>query len=58
MMQLHQVQQLIHGHTHRPGVHSLMLDEQLATRIVLGDWDNSGSVLVYHANGEYGLAQM
>jgi UDP-2,3-diacylglucosamine hydrolase len=58
MMRLHQVQQLIHGHTHRPGIHSLMLDEQSATRIVLGDWDRSGSVLVYQENGEYELVQM
>lgn len=58
MMQLHEVQQLIHGHTHRPGIHALMLDEQSAIRIVLGDWDHRGSVLVYHANGEYELVQI
>lgn len=32
----HQVDLLIHGHTHRPAVHTLN-DQQ--TRIVLGDWD-------------------
>jgi UDP-2,3-diacylglucosamine hydrolase len=29
---------LIHGHTHRPGVHRLRVDGRPATRIVLGDW--------------------
>lgn len=45
-MQQHQVQQLIHGHTHRPAVHQLQLaDNQDARRIVLGDWYTQGSVL-------------
>jgi UDP-2,3-diacylglucosamine hydrolase len=37
---------LIHGHTHRPGVHSLQVDGRTATRIVLGDWYDQGSCLV------------
>jgi UDP-2,3-diacylglucosamine hydrolase len=32
---------LIHGHTHRPGMH----DETAGRRIVLGDWYEQGSVL-------------
>ncbi|AFC86912.1 UDP-2,3-diacylglucosamine diphosphatase [Frateuria aurantia] len=39
------VQRLIHGHTHRPAVHDFDLDGQPATRIVLGDWYEQGSVL-------------
>lgn len=39
------VQNMIHGHTHRPGVHEFTLDGQIARRYVLGDWYNSGSVL-------------
>ncbi len=34
--------QLIHGHTHRPQVHNLNIDNVPATRTVLGDWDNTG----------------
>jgi UDP-2,3-diacylglucosamine hydrolase len=34
----HQVQHFIHGHTHRPNVHTLTIDQQKATRYVLGDW--------------------
>ncbi len=44
-MQEHSVQTLIHGHTHRPHVHSLELPEQnikAAKRYVLGDWDQQG----------------
>lgn len=39
------VHTLIHGHTHRPGIHHFTLDQQPATRIVLGDWYQRGSVL-------------
>ncbi len=34
----HRVRRLIHGHTHRPGVHRFDLDGAAAERIVLGDW--------------------
>jgi len=34
-----QVQRVIHGHTHRPGAHVLLVDGQLAERWVLPDWD-------------------
>jgi UDP-2,3-diacylglucosamine hydrolase len=39
------VTRLIHGHTHRPAIHSFNLDGQTAERIVLGDWYEQGSVL-------------
>lgn len=45
------VTRLIHGHTHRPAVHSLMLDGKAAERIVLGDWYEHGSVLRIDAHG-------
>lgn len=41
----HGVRRLIHGHTHRPAVHSLSLAGEPAERIVLGDWYEQGSVL-------------
>lgn len=34
----HGVDTLIHGHTHRPAVHSLEVDGRPAQRLVLGDW--------------------
>lgn len=38
---------LIHGHTHVPKIHDFILNDQPAKRIVLGEWTNTGSVLVY-----------
>ncbi|MCG6657216.1 UDP-2,3-diacylglucosamine diphosphatase [Halomonas campisalis] len=38
VMREHGVTTLIHGHTHRPAVHELTIDERPATRMVLGDW--------------------
>jgi UDP-2,3-diacylglucosamine hydrolase len=42
---------LLHGHTHRPAVHHLNLDGVPATRIVLGDWYEQGSVLRWSPSG-------
>lgn len=36
---------LIHGHTHRPAVHRLLIDNKEAKRIVLGDWYEQGAWL-------------
>ena len=41
IMTTHDVKLLIHGHTHRPNVHSLQINQAPAQRIVLGDWDRS-----------------
>lgn len=40
------VMNLIHGHTHRPETHQFALDGGEATRLVLGDWDESARVLI------------
>lgn len=42
---------LLHGHTHRPGMHSLSVDGRECTRIVLGDWHNQGSLLRWDSSG-------
>ena len=47
----HEVRVLVHGHTHRPGIHRLGSAGQPATRIVLGDWYEQGSVLRWTADG-------
>jgi len=39
------VTQLIHGHTHRPAIHTLKVNKQTAKRIVLGDWEDEVSYL-------------
>ncbi|MBA1191154.1 UDP-2,3-diacylglucosamine diphosphatase [Pseudomonas entomophila] len=45
VMAAHGVRTLIHGHTHRPAIHKLMVDDEPARRIVLGDWDRQGWAL-------------
>ena len=47
----HKVQRLIHGHTHRPAIHELVISGEPAQRIVLGDWYEQGSLLECTANG-------
>ena len=42
---------LLHGHTHRPDEHSFEINGQAATRIVLGDWYESGPVLTWDETG-------
>jgi UDP-2,3-diacylglucosamine hydrolase len=42
---------LLHGHTHRPAVHSLDIDGRACTRIVLGDWYTQGSLLRWDEQG-------
>lgn len=42
---------MIHGHTHRPAIHNLTVDGHPATRIVLGDWHEQGSVLRWDEEG-------
>ncbi|EOC3060877.1 UDP-2,3-diacylglucosamine diphosphatase [Cronobacter dublinensis] len=39
------VQWLIHGHTHRPAVHSLEANGKPAHRVVLGAWHSEGSMI-------------
>ena len=51
VMQKYHVQHLIHGHTHRPGVHHFELHSNPATRTVLGPWHEHGSVLVCDEKG-------
>lgn len=44
-MEKHRVQWLIHGHTHRPAVHTLFANGQPAFRVVLGAWHHEGSMV-------------
>ncbi len=47
VMQQHNATQLIHGHTHRPATHSVILSNgQTGKRYVLGAWDNKPMILL------------
>jgi UDP-2,3-diacylglucosamine hydrolase len=45
------VRRMIHGHTHRPAIHSLRVNGMPAQRVVLGDWYEQGSVLRVSPDG-------
>ncbi|MEJ2128093.1 MAG: UDP-2,3-diacylglucosamine diphosphatase [Woeseiaceae bacterium] len=51
VIQEHQVDVLLHGHTHRPAVHDVDLGNRKAKRIVLGDWYTQGSVVRWDTRG-------
>ena len=44
-LRTHDCVRMIHGHTHRPGVHRLASEPAGAERIVLGDWYEQASCL-------------
>ena len=46
-----QVPLLIHGHTHRPDIHTLSLQGETAQRAVLGAWHSRGSMIQLDASG-------
>ena len=46
-LQEYGVSELIHGHTHRPAIHEFESAAGPCRRIVLGDWYETDSVLVY-----------
>lgn len=57
-LRAHGVTRLIHGHTHRPGVHEFPLDGARARRTVLGDWYEDDSVLVCEPGGRQRLMRV
>lgn len=54
----HDVDLLIHGHTHRPAVHRDDVDGRARARIVLGDWYDQGSILRADADGRLRLSRL
>ena len=52
LLREHRADDLIHGHTHRPATHHLVVDGRDCRRIVLADWYEGDSVLAVE-DGEY-----
>ncbi len=50
-MEKYDAQLLIHGHTHRPGIHAVTASADTRYRIVLGDWYQQASVLAVNEIG-------
>ena len=44
-LRYHEVDTLIHGHTHRPAIHQLATENGSAQRAVLGAWHHEGSMI-------------
>jgi UDP-2,3-diacylglucosamine hydrolase len=52
LLRKHQYPEIfIHGHTHRPNTHNIVIDGHQCKRIVLGDWYEQGSCLRLDENG-------
>jgi UDP-2,3-diacylglucosamine hydrolase len=51
------VRRIIHGHTHRPGVHETSIEGEPAQRMVLGAWYEQGSYIQYD-QGRYELRSL
>ncbi len=45
-LERYQVDTMIHGHTHRPAMHTLARGNGMATRYVLGDWHLDGAKIL------------
>jgi len=58
VMLVNHVEHLIHGHTHRQAVHTFQLNNQLATRTVLGAWHEYGNALICHADGKQAFVDL
>ena len=50
-LQQHNVNLMIHGHTHRPAIHEFILANKLTKRIVLAAWHEQGYLLKIDSNG-------
>ena len=53
----HETRLLIHGHTHRPAIHQLEINNTPAVRIVLGDWYSQGSYLELNDTNSFDLKE-
>lgn len=49
------VKTLVHGHTHRPAIHKLSIDNKNVKRIVLGAWHDKGTYLRVDQDNTVGL---
>lgn len=59
LMRQRGVATMIHGHTHRPGVHDFTVEDVPAKRYVLGDWDDeNGWDIIVEEDGETHSAQI
>lgn len=53
VMRKHQADVLIHGHTHREGIHTFVLDGKAGRRIVLPAWHDHADAMVLTEDGSF-----
>lgn len=58
VMQEYHCLRLIHGHTHRPEVHSFVIDRQVAQRFVLAMWRKDGAELLSWCKDGYKIERI
>lgn len=58
IMQKFNLQQVIHGHTHRPSIHLLWQDGQWKQHMVLSDWGKKANYLRIYPDGEENIAEL
>jgi UDP-2,3-diacylglucosamine hydrolase len=54
----HDIDCLIHGHTHRPAIHELKVDGRPCRRVVLGDWHGERGSVVRIEDGQIELLDL
>ncbi len=54
-MQENNVNLMIHGHTHRPNIHKLTVNDEAAERVVMGAWHDHADYVKFYSDGEYEL---
>ena len=52
VVQKNNIDILIHGHTHRPGSHTIDIETKKSVRLVLGDWSASSAKIIKWVNAE------
>lgn len=57
IMQAQNADVLIHGHTHKPGIHTFVQNGIPLKRVVLGDWGQKSTYLEYN-DGEFDLKEI
>ncbi len=58
VMTKHEVDFLIHGHTHRPAMHTFFHDQKNKMRIVLAAWHGRGSGLIWDETGKQKVIEL
>ena len=54
----HDIEIMIHGHTHRPNIHKVSNEGKNLTRYVLGDWSKNGAIILKWNEAEVELMDL